>query len=296
LFVWERFADNVRYFLFGRYSGLVPYYFPAVVIAFLCLRRPAAVQLFQWLILATVATTAIALLLVLPFTWAGGGGPPGNRYFLSMYPLLLFATPPFGPMAPLVAWIGGALFTAKILLNPFVAAAYPWQPAMRGPLRLLPVELTMANDLPIMIDPNRGRVPHGEEPRLLLYFLDDYAARPERDGIWIAGAARAELIVRTGEPLRALNVTLNSPVRNEVTLGAGAARRTVTIEPGTTTVVAVPVRARYARQSSACLLSIETARGFVPRLLEPASDDRRFLGVQVRLAGVPARMTAPISQ
>ena len=33
------------------------------------------------------------LLLLTPFTYSGGGGPVGNRYFLSFYPLFLFLTP-----------------------------------------------------------------------------------------------------------------------------------------------------------------------------------------------------------
>ena len=30
----------------------------------------------------------------MPYTWSGGGGPPGNRYFLGVYPALFFLMPP----------------------------------------------------------------------------------------------------------------------------------------------------------------------------------------------------------
>ena len=59
------------------------------------------------------------MLLVLPFTWSGGGGPTGNRYLLSVYPVLLFLMPPRNIAWPgVLAWLGGALFTAKIRDEP----------------------------------------------------------------------------------------------------------------------------------------------------------------------------------
>ena len=38
--------------------------------------------------------SAIFLILYMPFTYSGGGGPVGNRYFLGVYPVFLFVTPP----------------------------------------------------------------------------------------------------------------------------------------------------------------------------------------------------------
>ena len=83
-----------------------------------------------------------------PYSWSGGGGPPGNRYFMSLYPALLFLTPPLTMTPALVAWAGGALFTAKILVKPFAVAKSPTLLTERGFARRLPVEITMANDLP----------------------------------------------------------------------------------------------------------------------------------------------------
>ena len=84
------------------------------------------------------------------------------------------------PWAGVLAWVGGALFTAKILMNPFVAAKYPFLTFERGAARRLPVELTMANDLPVMLSsaPIRGRIPYGHNPTMLLYFLDQNAFPP----------------------------------------------------------------------------------------------------------------------
>ena len=65
-------------------------------------------------------------MLYMPFTYSGGGGPVGNRYFLGVYPVFLFVTPPLAtPSAPLVAAAVGALFTAQLIFNPFYVSFHP---------------------------------------------------------------------------------------------------------------------------------------------------------------------------
>jgi hypothetical protein len=284
---WERTRDNVLYFFVGRHAGLVPYYFPAVVILGLALAKRREIAIWQTLSLAVLAVTAAVLLLWLPFTWAGGGGPPGNRYFLSLYPVFLFLAPPLGSslMPGFVAWAGGALFTAHILVNPFVSSSRPYIAPRQGVLPWLPVELTMVNDLPIMINSGRARIPYGE-PRMMLYFLDENAWVPERAGIWVAGRSSTEIIVRSGERFIRLDLTLRSLVRNRVTLSAGAGVRVIDLEPDTLTTVSLQTRGTYARGGVNTLLSIGTSGGAVPRLLDASAGDTRFLGVLMQLRGI----------
>src|SRR5262249_44137815 len=113
------FRHDMLYFAVGRYSGFVPYFFPGLISALLFIAKGPR-QWWQWLTVATIAGAALMLLLLTPFTYSGGGGPVGNRYFLSFYPLFLFLTPaPPRIAGAAVALVGGALFTAKILLSPF---------------------------------------------------------------------------------------------------------------------------------------------------------------------------------
>ena len=219
---------------------------------------------------------------------------PGNRYFLSLYPVLLFVAPPLGAsiVPGLIAWIGGAMFTAHILINPFVSSSRPYLAPRQGLLSLLPVEMTMVNDLPIMINSGRGRVPYGD-PRLYLYFLDDNAWLPERAGIWVAGRSRTEIIIRGGEQFSRLDVTLRSPIPNTVTLSAGAGERTVNLEPNTLTTVSLRTRNWYSRKGVGCLLTVETSDGIVPRLVEPGSTDGRYLGVLLQINGTVAAVNPP---
>src|SRR5262249_36933727 len=145
---------------------------------------------------------------------------------------------------PLVAWLGGALFTAKILVNPFVSAKNTWEITERGFARRLPVELTMANDLPVMLaQPPRGHIPYGRDPEVLVSFLDTRAFSPDpvgktEDGsrlygMWVSGSGRADVIVRSERPLRQLTITAESPIRTRFTVSAGGAETSVSMTPGT---------------------------------------------------------------
>jgi hypothetical protein len=280
---WPRLRANLRYFVIGRHFGFVPYYFPGVLIVTLALWRWRSLRFWHVLTLATVAVTAGWLVTNLPFSWSGGGGPSGNRYFLSIYPALFFLMPPLRSVLPgLAAWAGGAVFISHILLNPLVAAKNPWLTSQRGLLRWLPVELTMINDLPVQLNLSRARLSDPGDPDVLLYLIDAKTFSPDAMGIWVAGRARGEIIVRAGAPGGYLRVTLHSPVRNTVTVTAGGAARRLSLQPGSTTEVQVPARWVQASGSLACLLSVSTEEGFVPHLLDPRSRDDRFLGVQVR--------------
>lgn len=282
---WPRLRANIGYFFLGRHFGFLPYFFPGAWILALALWR-RAVAVWHWFTLAAAAATALALLVNMPFSWSGGGGPPGNRYFLSVYPTLFFLAPPIGSVGRVVpAWIGAAMFLGPVLTNPPLAAKSPWQTSQRGALRALPVELTMINDLPIALNQTRTRLANPDEPGVLLYLIDQHTFDLEPGGLWVAGRARGDIIVRTGTPRRYLRVTLHCPIRNTVTLRAGGPARRVILEPGATVTVFVPARWVHARAgSAACVLSVRTAAGFVPHLMDPGSTDPRFLGVQIRIA------------
>src|SRR6185503_9419562 len=102
-----------------------------------------------WLTLAAGVITAAVLLIYMPFTWSGGGGPVGNRYFLGTYGVFLFLVPPLQTAAAgLLAMAISALFVAPIVSNPFFASRNSYEHSKTGLYRWLPTELTMVNDLP----------------------------------------------------------------------------------------------------------------------------------------------------
>ena len=277
-------GTNLWYFAAGRHFGALPFFFPGLVAAWLFLRAPADRTLRGWLILGTLTATAVGTIIYMPYTWSGGGGPSGNRYFLSIYPALFFITPRLTSLGPVAAaWIGGGLFTAHILANPFVAAKEPYLAVERGLLRALPVELTMVNDLPINRYPPRARIEYGDPP-VLLYYLDHNVYGPEQPGIWVAGGRRTEIVVRSGPRIAEATLTLRSRVANSVELSMGGATQRIDLAPGAAREVTLRPEGVYSRRSWAYLLAVRSASGFVPRLLEPGSEDGRYLGVAVRIA------------
>lgn len=286
----RRFAHNVKYFLVGRHFGFVPYFFPGLVAIGGWLISRGRRDVWRLLVFGGAVVAALELLIVLPWTWSGGGGPPGNRYFLNVYPLFLFLAPPGMSLAPgLVGWVGGALFTAKMLVNPFWSAKHPYLIPERGPLRRLPVELTMANDLPMRLaQPLRGHVQYRRDPGVLLYFLDQNAWPPEPNGMWISGAGRADIIVRSATPIERIEVEAESPIRTTLTLALGAAPVQVALEPGRVRTFDVEASGVRGFHDYNYLMTARSTEGFVPRLLEPGNMDYRNLGAQVRFRPVTA--------
>ena len=274
------FGQNLKYFLVGRHFGFVPYYFPGVLAVALWMLSPARRDRWRVLIVAAFSASTVALLLILPFTWSGGGGPPGNRYMVSAYAVLFFLLPGLTSVGPgVMAWTIGALFTAKMLMNPFVAAKYTYLTTEKGPARRLPVELSMANDLPIMLDASRGRILYRG---MLLYFLDQNASPPEPAGMWVSGSGRSDIVVRSAEPIAHLSVEAESPIRTILTVSMGSEAVSVPIEPGKVVSFEVPASGVRDFQSYAYLLQTRSSEGFVPRVMDPQSRDYRNLGAQLR--------------
>jgi hypothetical protein len=135
--------------------------------------------------------------------------------------------------------------------------------------------------------PIRGRIPYRDDPLMLLYFLDQNAYPPEPNGMWVAGGRRADIIVRTEEPMDHLVVTAESPIATALTISIGGPALTTKLVPRIPTTFNVPANGVRGDRSYAYLLSTFSTAGFVPHLLDPHSDDSRFLGAQLRFAAVP---------
>ncbi len=296
------FGYNLAYFTIGRYSGFVPYFFPGVVSLALFLGAPRRRPLWQWLIAGVAVVAAIGLILYMPYTYSGGGGPVGNRYYLSFYGLFLFMTPALTlPVAPLVAMGIGALFTAPLVLNPFDMSFDPGAHAKSGPVRILPIELTQLIDLPVSAKADRSRIKLAGDPPMLGYFPDDNAYRIEGEWFWVRGRSRADIILRapavddelgTGRPIRLQQLTVqieNGAKANEVRIQTGGERVDVTLTPGEQKTVTVrpgaglPYRPLTFPTNYLYAISISSQSGFVPFLEIPESTDSRVLGARIRL-------------
>jgi hypothetical protein len=299
-------AWNLVYFVIGRYGGLLPYFFPGLLAAILFLWSRRERAAWQWLVAGGIVFGCVVLLMYMPYTYTGGGGPIGNRYFIAFYALFLFLMPAVRTPTPIVAGLViGMLFTAKLLLNPFYTSRYPGEHAKTGPLRLLPIELTLLNDLPVSADIDRARRTIGGTPPLTAYFPDDGAFPPEGDGFWVRGESRADVMLRapaqpqpdgSALPLRVRHLSIevtNGRVPNDVVVASRWRREAFTLQPGEVRTVdlalgaGVPYKPSRYPTNYVYAFSVSASAGFVPILESPeTAADARYLGVRVRLTPV----------
>jgi hypothetical protein len=290
---WTNFVHNVKWYFVGRYAGLIAYYFPAVfaLVAYLAAlrRRP---PVWQHLVFAGAMAVILVFIVMTPYTWNGGGGSVGNRYFMSTYGMFLFLIPPITRTSVvLVPWIVGGIFTMPLVMNSFVASFRPGDNANSGPLRLLPVELTMVYDWPINTDPSRVRVwfgdhPPGSSPGFQIYFFDRNAYQREVDNsFWVKGETRAEFLIKTDRPMKRLVLTLAAgPVPTEVRMTLSGRSQEITLQPGESRQVVFAMGTGFSYQGKwpVWVASVSSSAGFTPIFADPSSTDTRFLGVRVR--------------
>jgi hypothetical protein len=296
---WTNFWNNLKWYFVGRYSGLVAYFFPAVFALGLFLAGARRRPLWQWLVLGSAVAQILLFVITLPYTWFGGGGSVGNRYFMGFYGVFLFLLPPVAStLAAAVPWIVGGLFMAKLVLNPFTTSFYPGTYAEAGPLRMFPVELSNTNDLPINTDRSTrirwfGDDPDRQEgtkdPGFQIYFLDRNGFVEGDKTFWVKGESRAEFLVKTDRPMKQYTLTLTAGAvpttvraifdgrEQEVEVPAGGSRQFVfSMGQGFPYMKTDDGLPRFVWTAS-----ISSSNGFVPLFTE-GSDDTRFLGVRVR--------------
>ncbi len=297
---------NVVYFLVGRHTGLVPYFFPGmlVLVLFLCAGRQRR-EPFQWLVVITFVVASLALLVYMPFTYSGGGGPVGNRYFLGYYALFLFMVPAaITARASAVAMVVGGLFTAQLVLNPFYTSFNPGTHVKHGIFTHLPIELSLVNDLPVNVSPSRAKQPLGGDPPVSAYFLDDNAYNREGEWFWVRGASRTDVILRaparphadgayTTLALDALEIeAANGSAASVVTVDTGA--ESLKFAPGAQSTQTVRVRMPDGFPYKAVpgqpmnrvyAISIAASDGFIP-LFDEGQRDWRYLGTRVRIVPI----------
>ena len=284
---------NLAYFFVGRYAGMLGYFFPGFFAMLALLAAPRRRPGWQWLVLGMALAQGLIFVVATPYTWSGGG--VGNRYFVAGYGVMLFLLPPIESIATaLLPWFVGALFVAPMVMNPFVASFRPNENAKAGPLRMLPVELTLLNDLPVATEgESRARVWMGDlgqgDAGFLVSFLDDNAYGREEDrSFWTRGDSRADLVLKADKPIRKATFTIAAgPIPTDVTVRLGSKRYDVHVEPQSTqqVVASMPEGLIYEKEVEGVHLwyvTITTRGGFTPIFFDPNATDARYLGARIK--------------
>ena len=305
---WPNLVANLKWYFVGRYSGLLPYFAPAVfaMVAFLvgARRRP----LWQWLVFGSALAQILVFVISLPYTWFGGGGSVGNRYFMGVYGILIFLMPPIASIGvSLIPWLVGALFVGKLVVNPFVSSFRPGSYADAGPLRIFPVEMSNINDLPLNTErdvrvgwfgDNPGHPQGSKDPGFQIYFVDRNVFREADKAFWVKGQSRADFLIKTVpvmqpdgtiHPARRLTLTLIAgplPVKVKARIGGRDQEILVPAEDTRQITFALDRPFTYMDKDDnkprfVWPGSISADTGFVPALEDPRSTDIRFLGIRV---------------
>lgn len=290
---WSNLTHNLQYFFIGRYAGMLGYFFPGLFAMLIFLAAPRKRPLWQWLVLGSALAQGLVFVFNTPYTWSGGG--VGNRYFFSGYGVMVFLLPPIGSItAALVPWAIGGLFVAQMVLNPFVASFRPNENAKRGPLRLLPVELTLLNDLPVWTEADgRARLWFGasddRNPGFLVSFLDDNAYGREEDAsFWTRGDSRADIVFKANQPIRrAVFMIAAGPVPVDVSIRLGGRRHDVHVEANGTQQISasMPEGLIFEKEVQGVRLwhlAVTTKGGFTPIFFDPKATDSRYLGARIK--------------
>ncbi len=291
---------NLEYFFVGRYAGMLPYFFPGLFAMLLMLAAPRRRPGWQWLVLAVALAEGLVFVIATPYTWSGGG--VGNRYFFGGYSVMLFLLPPVEAIAAAVLpWVVGGLFVGPMVLNPFVASFRPNDNTTRGPIRMLPVELTLLNDLPVFTEgQERARVEFGgvseTDPKFLVSFLDGNVHGREADrSFWTRGDSRADLVFKVGgEMKQAVFTVAAGPVPVDVTIAVDGRSSSVHLAAGEQTETSIPMAGGllYEKEVEGARLHnvrVDTKGGFTPIFFDPKSSDARYLGARIRPVLEPAR-------
>jgi tetratricopeptide (TPR) repeat protein len=212
------FVYNLFYYVFGRFTGILPYFFPALVALF-CFGITLSPSLTLRASLLFVIGISILIYIVwAPSNYHGGSGAIGNRFFMNIYPAFLFLVtriPGFGTV--LTAAGVSVLFLAQVLINPFYSSYNPSVHAFRFPFRMLPVELTLVNALPTNVSPRMTQNFSVDPPSYDLYFLDDNNMGRTPEGFWVRGGANLEAVLKVSEePEDLLLILENGPFENTV--------------------------------------------------------------------------------
>jgi hypothetical protein len=287
---------NIFYYFFGRFTGIAWYFFPAVLALFLFFRSQR--RIYDWLTLLTLTGGILIYIVLTPEFYGGGGGSLGNRYFLNIYPLFLFLPSVQKSWRQLVLiWIVAAVFISQILVSPFRSSAQPATHAKKFPVKALPLEMTQVNHFPTNTNPDAFRVsiwpdkPHPQ--REFLHFLDDnFYPKLEPTGIWTRGNKTCEFILKTYYPLREIGVRLlNNPrSNNEITVKVEGQKKKIVLQPKQWGTLRFQVGNGFKMEERYHYrMKIKAAKGAIPYYEDPASLERRYLGVFFELELVPKK-------
>lgn len=275
---------NIFYFFFGRFGGIIPYFFPLIVVLFF-LWKPFHNRK-QTLLLISVGIQQLFFFIFLTDNYLGGMGTIGNRYFLNAFPACFFLISKKIPRyVLLLIVIIGSLFMAPLILNPFAQSYQPAEHTFSFPYNLLPIELTQIDFLPVNINHHLSRRYYDFKPPYRLTFFDYQTFLPEEGGFWLRPGKPAEILLETKAEISKMKILLsNGALTNKISLNIDGKKKNLAIKPWLKRTVELAVDYEYKhKQWYIHKLKLKAKKGFIPKFHDSHSTDIRFLGCFVKI-------------
>ncbi|PID56165.1 hypothetical protein CSB45_12350 [candidate division KSB3 bacterium] len=293
---------NIYYYLFGRFTGLLPYFFCTFLALYYflrhmmrwtqrCSRREKHMRLQRLFLLSAILGSIGTYIVLMPINYHGGGGAFGNRYFINIYPAFLFLITAMSSLRPLlISSLIGLSFLAQTFVNPFRTSYTPAVHAFHGIHRLLPVELTLIDTLPNLINSRLMQTAVLEDGSTShrIYFFDDNVYNPGANAFWVKGGGKAEMAIRSFRNQQSVLIRItNGLAPNVVEVSTPLHSETFVLNaPGESQELVWPLE-EYAPyfDSAVFPLTVHSQKGAIP-LFTPGADthDATFLGCQVTLS------------
>ena len=233
---WSRLGWNVVYFFVGRHSGMLPYFFPGLLALALFLWPRTRRLGWQWLVFAAVVGETLLQLVWLPYTYYGGPGVLGSRYYMNIYGLQLFLLPAVASLGP---GAGAVVHRVPVHREDHaepVLLLVPSPRAREGGTAAAAADRADAGERPADQHPGRSSAP-AVRPRARDSRSTSSTTtriRATTTAFWIRGRSRADLLFKTPEAVRSLKLTVeNGPFPTLVTLTRGRPARRGRARAGT---------------------------------------------------------------
>jgi hypothetical protein len=287
---WSRFylspaiaLHNLFYYFFGRFTGMMVYFFPALFLLVLFFFQKKTPE--DWFLLTAISVAILFYILVTPDNYFGGAGSLGNRYFFNVFPLFFFLgyrgrTFKFALLPAFAA----VVFLSPVFMDGMNHSASPRYPGLSFPIKFFPAEKTQFATLPSNANPKAFNKKIGDQ--YTLFFLNDNFNPIEGEAFWTHADKELELFLLAPGPVKVFTVQLkNIPLANLVSFQIEHKKMTVFIDAGDVRVITfskIPglnVGGRYVYH-----VKVKSSRFFCPYFGSGAATmDRRLLGVQTQI-------------
>jgi len=277
---------NLFYYFFGRFTGMLIYFFPGVFILFFYFFQKREKE--DHFIFAAIITGILVYILFLdPVNYFGGSGSVGNRYFMTVYPLLFFLGFKNRKIRFLhVPAIAALIFLSGIYMDMNYHSAYSRYAGMSFPSNLFPPEKTQYDKLPTNENPRAfGRVIHDGKNRYWVYFLNDNYHPINMNSFWTYGDKQLELFLATEKKVKNFRfMVLNGAVNNSASIKIEDIEKKIFLRPEETSLKIVK-NIRGLRMSGRYVyyLKIKSDKSYTPYLDSRNDPDRRTLGVKIHI-------------